>query len=822
MSQQRRTARSKKRSSSTQTARPKSLWKKLLLICVSLIGIVIIAVSGLFIFYASSAPSISPKDLQGAIETQILDSNQELIMKLGGENRELITPEDIPDLLKEAITSIEDRRFYSHIGIDPIRMVGSFIRNLKAGQITQGGSTITQQLVKLSVFSTKKEDQTYKRKVQEILLALHVEREYSKEQILTYYLNKVYMANNIYGFGTAANYYFNKPLRDLSLAQIALLAGMPQAPSAYDPYLHPQAAKERRDIVLQAMYTNQKITQAQLQEALATPISQGLITEHEQLDSNDQQLIFDSFLTMVLEEVKEKTGLDPYSDGLTIETTVDSQAQKRLYQILNTNEYIQYIDDDVQNAVVLLDSTSGAVRAINGGRKQTNLLAYNRAVQNDRSTGSTIKPIMDYGPAIEYLNYSTGQTVVDQPTTYSSGLELNNWDHQYLGTMTLRQALVLSRNTPALETFKAVGVDNIQAFLKKLDLTVTNDGTESLVESNAIGANLSPLKMAAAYAAFANYGTYSKPYTITKITTREGHVFSFTSEQHPAMKDSTAYMMTNMLKDSFTYGFAKDLPMNGIPQAAKTGSTNYTPEQKRKMGVSEEEFIIPDSWFIGFSPAYTISVWTGYDQPFSEGSGLNVTEQAYSKWIYYHLMTYLLTTTPATDWEQPSSVVTSPIEIGSIPLSLPGPRTPADQISQELFVRGTVPTQQSISYGKKLADPTGLKARYDQPKKELALTWDAYSTTEGKPTYKITVNGQEKTVDQPQVIFTGVTDQKVTITLQVVVGKHSSDPIRTEVTLQPEKEPSTNHPTSSTPIAPQRPSTPTSREETTEQLDVAS
>ena len=782
MPETRRTRRTKQnQTKKTKNYKKGRIWKKIGLTLFFIIVLISITLSGLFFYYASTTPKISAADLQGATETQIFDMNQELITKLGGENRDLIEPEEVPQGLKDAITSIEDKRYYSHIGIDPIRIVGSFVRNLRAGHITQGGSTITQQLIKLSVFSTKKEDQTYKRKIQEILLALQIEREFSKEQILTYYLNKVYMANNTYGFGTAANYYFGKDLKELSIPQLALLAGMPQAPSSYDPYAHPEAAKERRDLVLQSMKDNGKLTDAQLQEAKATPIEEGLVAEHEQVSTDDNRLIFDSFLTMVADEVKDKTGLDVYSDGLTIETTVNSQAQNHLYEILNTNRYVQYVDDNVQNAVVMLDSTTGAVRAINGGRKQTNLLAYNRAIQNDRSTGSSIKPIMDYGPAIEYLNYSTGQTMVDKPTKYSSGFELNNWDNQYMGTMTMRRALVLSRNTPAYQTFKAVGNDNVQAFLKKLDLSVMNDGKESLVESNAIGANLSPLKMAAAYTAFANYGTYSKPYTVTKITTREGQVLQFKPDQHQAMKDSTAYMITNMLKDTFTYGFANDLRMGNLPHAAKTGSTNYTPEQRKQIGASENEFVIPDSWFIGYSPAYTISVWTGYDNPYTKGHGLSQTEANYSKWIYGHLMNFAMKQTPVKDWEQPSSVVSSQIVVGSNPLALAGPNTPADKVSTELFVKGAIPTQQYVE--EKIAPPSGLNVSYDATKKEVTVTWNAVKSNEEKPKYTISVGGQTQTVDKTTATFKNITGESVTISLTVTIKDKTSDPVTHELKL---------------------------------------
>ena len=767
------------------TSSKKKLWKKILIGIAAFVTVAIIAIVAIFAYYGATAPTIQASDLEGATETKILDKDGELIYSLGGEKRDIITSEQVPQLLKDAITSIEDKRFYSHMGIDPIRIAGSFLRNAKAGQITQGGSTITQQLVKLAVFSTKKEDQTYKRKIQEIMLALQLERNYSKEQILTYYLNKVYMANNVYGFGTASHYYFNKELSELSLPQVALLAGMPQAPNSYDPYANADQAKERRDLVLYSMKENGKITKEQYDQAVATPVTEGLIAHNNNVDSNDKALVYDSFVTMVLKEVQEKTGLDPYNDGLTIETTIDSKAQQRLYDIVNTNDYIQYVNDKIQNAVVMLDTKTGAVRAVNGGRKQTSLLGYNRATDNSRSTGSTIKPVIDYGPAIEYLNYSTGQTIMDQRTTYSNGVELNNWDFSHKGAMTLRTALVYSRNTTALQTFKAVGETNIKSFLNNLDIQIKNDGQDYLVESNSIGADISPIKMAAAYATFGNYGTYSKPYTVTKVTTRDGQVTEFKPEQKQAMKDSTAYMITDVLKDSFKYGFATQAAIPGLPTAAKTGSSNYTVEQKRAMGASDYEDIIPDSWFIGYSTDYTISAWTGYDNPYEQGGGVDTTEQEYSRLIYYYLMKYMAESSSGDDWVQPDSVVKQQIEIGSDPLSLPGPRTPANMIATELFVKGHVPTQQSMNYGTKIEGPTGLKATYDKSKKALTVTWDNYQTnSKDKPQYKVTVNGQTQTVSTNKVTFQNISGPSVSVTLVVTVGKDSSDPITNEFQLE--------------------------------------
>lgn len=763
----------------------KKLWKKILIGIVAFVTVAILAIVAIFAYYAATAPTIQASDLEGATETKILDKDGELIYSLGGEKRDLITSEQVPQLLKDAITSIEDKRFYSHMGIDPIRIAGSFLRNAKAGQITQGGSTITQQLVKLAVFSTKKEDQTYKRKIQEIMLALQLERNYSKEQILTYYLNKVYMANNVYGFGTASHYYFNKELSELTLPQVALLAGMPQAPNSYDPYANADQAKERRDLVLYSMKENGKITQEQYDQAVATPVTDGLVAHDNKVNSNDKALVYDSFVTMVLKEVQEKTGLDPYNDGLTIETTIDSKAQQRLYDIVNTNDYIQYVNDKIQNAVVMLDTKTGAVRAVNGGRKQTTLLGYNRVTDNSRSTGSSIKPVIDYGPAIEYLNYSTGQTIMDKRTTYSNGVELNNWDFSHKGAMTLRTALVYSRNTTALQTFKAVGETNIKSFLNNLDIQIKNDGQDYLVESNSIGADISPIKMAAAYAAFGNYGTYSKPYTVTKVTTRDGQVTEFKPEQKQAMKDSTAYMITDVLKDSFKYGFATQASIPGLPTAAKTGSSNYTVEQKRAMGASDYEDIIPDSWFIGYSTDYTISAWTGYDNPYEKGGGVDTTEQEYSRLIYYYLMKYMAESSSGDDWVQPDSVVKQQIEIGSDPLSLPGPRTPANMIATELFVKGHVPTAQSTNYGTTIDAPSGLKATYDKAKKTLTVTWDKYQTdSKDKPQFKVTANGQSQTVSGNSVTFQNISGPSVSVTLVVTVGKNSSDPITNEFQLE--------------------------------------
>lgn len=770
MTEQRTTRSSKK---GKHTAKRKPSWaKRILLSFVALFTLMIIAGGAVFFYWASGTPTISESDLQSAIQTQIYASDGTLITSLGSENRTTITEEEVPQRLKDAILSIEDRRFYEHHGFDLIRIIGSFINNLKAGDITQGGSTITQQLVKLSVFSTNESDQTYKRKVQEVILAWEIENKYTKDQILTFYLNKVFMGNGTYGFGTASTYYYGVPLSELTIAQTATLAGMPQAPSYYDPYTNPEATKERRDIVLQTMYETNTITKAELDEALATDITQGLVSHNVQESGDDNNLIFDSFLSIVINEVQEKTGLNVYNDGLTIETTVHPDIQKRLYDIVNTDQYVSFTDDEMQTAVAMVDATTGGVKAIIGGRKQTALLAYNRATQLNRSTGSTIKPLMDYGPAIEYLQYATATVLNDVPTTFSSGETLNNWDFGYMGNISLRRALYLSRNTTALQLFRAVGTDNIESFLKKVNIEISNDGI-GLVESNSIGAEVAPLKLAAAYAAFSNYGTYSAPYTVTKVTTRDGKVYNFSPVQNKAMEDYTAYMITDILKNSFTASDAwlSAIQISGVPQAAKTGSTNYTDDQLVAMGYARGSNIIPDSWFAGYTTDYSVAVWVGYDSPFQSGHGLNSTEQMIARKIYYQLMNYATDFSENKDWTMPSSVV---------------------KRGNELYVRGSAAAanyssarSSSSSSSQKLTAPTGLGYTFDYDTKRLTISWDPISTTESDtPIYTVTVNGNEQSTSNTSAVFTNVTDRQLTVSVYVTVGSQKSDSSSGTITLE--------------------------------------
>lgn len=612
---------------------------------------------GLFWSYASKAPKLDDEKLNASVSSKIYDINNEVIEDLGAEKRELIQPNDVPQLLKDAVVSVEDRRFYKHMGVDPIRIVGSLVSNLKSGGL-QGGSTLTQQLIKLSYFSTKESDQTIKRKAQEAWLAVQLERKKSKEEILTYYINKVYMANGLYGMETAAENYFGKPLAELNLPQTALLAGMPQAPNDYDPYTHPDTAKERRDVVLYTMLDNKKITQKEYDAAKATPVNDGLVPL--KTDSSDRKVI-DNYISEVIQEVSDKTGKNVATDGLDIYTNLDMNAQKRLYDIVNSDEYVAYPDADMQVASTVIDVNTGQVRAQIGGRNIPDDVqrGTNLAVNVRRDVGSTMKPVIDYGPAIENLNYSTGKILYDQPTNYpGTTTPVYNADLQYYGAITMRRAIMQSRNTTALQTFDAVGKDKINEFIKGLGIQF-----KTLEYANAISSNtndidgtkygVSSLKLAAAYASFGNNGVYNKPYYVNKIAYNDGSVVEYKPDSKRAMKDSTAYMITDMLKDVISGGTAFNAAIPGLIQAGKTGTSNYTDEDLAKMGTSETG-IAPDSTFVGYTPHYAVSVWTGYND-----RSTPIYQQYYgiASDVYREMMSYLAENVSNDDWEQPDSVV---------------------------------------------------------------------------------------------------------------------------------------------------------------------
>ena len=619
--------------------------------------IVSILIGGsVFFYYVSKAPELSESKLVATTSSKIYDSKNELIADLGAERRENIQSNEIPIELVNAIVSIEDHRFFNHRGIDSIRILGAFLRNLRSNGL-QGGSTLTQQLIKLTYFSTSTADQTIARKAQEAWLALQLERTATKQEILTYYINKVYMSNGNYGMQTAAKNYYGKDLKDLSIPQLALLAGMPQAPNQYDPYSHPEEAESRRNLVLSEMQKQGYLTAEQYETAINTPITDGLQSLKA---SNTYPPYLDNYLKEVIDQVEQETGYNLLTTGMEVYTNVDQDVQKRLWDVYNTDEYVDYPDDDLQAASTIVDVSNGKVIAQLGSRHQSSNISFglNQAVETNRDWGSTMKPITDYAPALEYDIYdSTAYMLKDVPYNYpGTNTPVYNWDRGYFGNITLQTAIQQSRNVPAVETLDKVGLDKAKSFLSGLGIDYP-----TLVYANAISSNTtesnrkygaSSEKMAAAYAAFANGGIYHKPMYINKIIFSDGSSKEFSNPGTRAMKETTAYMMTEMMKTVLTSGTGRGAYISWLPQAGKTGTSNYTDEEIENY-IKTSQLVAPDEMFVGYTRKYSMAVWTGYSNRLTPviGDGFRVAAN-----IYRSMMEYLSEDDHPGDWTMPEGL----------------------------------------------------------------------------------------------------------------------------------------------------------------------
>lgn len=622
----------------------------------SLVIATIVLGGGVFFYYVSKAPTLSESKLVATTSSKIYDNKNQLIADLGSERRVNAQANDIPTDLVKAIVSIEDHRFFDHRGIDTIRILGAFLRNLQSNSL-QGGSTLTQQLIKLTYFSTSTSDQTISRKAQEAWLAIQLEQKATKQEILTYYINKVYMSNGNYGMQTAAQNYYGKDLNNLSLPQLALLAGMPQAPNQYDPYSHPEAAQDRRNLVLSEMKNQGYISAEQYEKAVNTPITDGL---QSLKSASNYPAYMDNYLKEVINQVEEETGYNLLTTGMDVYTNVDQEAQKHLWDIYNTDEYVAYPDDELQVASTIVDVSNGKVIAQLGARHQSSNVSFgiNQAVETNRDWGSSMKPITDYAPALEYGVYDSTATIVhDEPYNYpGTDIPVYNWDRGYFGNITLQYALQQSRNVPAVETLNKVGLNRAKTFLNGLGIDYP-----SLHYSNAISSNTtesdkkygaSSEKMAAAYAAFANGGTYYKPMYIHKVVFSDGSEKEFSNVGTRAMKETTAYMMTDMMKTVLTYGTGRNAYLAWLPQAGKTGTSNYTDDEIEKH-IKNTGYVAPDEMFVGYTRKYSMAVWTGYSNRLTPivGDGFLVAAK-----VYRSMMTYLSEGSNPEDWNMPDGI----------------------------------------------------------------------------------------------------------------------------------------------------------------------
>ena len=630
---------------------------------ISLFFLLLILAGLVFGYYASKAPTLSEKDLIATTSSKIYDNQNNLIADLGAEKRINVKTNEIPTDLVNAIVAIEDHRFFNHRGVDFIRIGGAFFSNLRGGR--QGGSTLTQQLIKLTYFSTSSSDQTLSRKIQEAWLATQLEQKATKQEILTYYINKVYMSNGNYGMQTAARSYYAKDLKDLSLPQVALLAGMPQAPNQYDPYTNPEAALQRRNLVLKEMLDMKSITNEQYESAVNTPVTDGL---QSLTGSSNYPAYMDNYLKEVIQQVEEETGYNVLTTGMDVYTNVDTAAQKRLWDIYNSDEYVNYPDNELQVASTIIDVTNGKVIAQLGSRHQSSNVSFgtNQAVETNRDWGSTMKPISDYAPAIEHEEYSsTGVTIPDTPYNFpGTNTQIYNWDRQYYGNISMVYALQQSRNVTAVRALEKVGLKKAQKFLSSIGIDYPE-----MVYANAISSNTSDSsnkygasseKMAAAYATFANGGTYYKPQYVNRVVFSDGTTKNFDTSGTRVMKEATAYMMTDMLKSVITAGLGYNANISGLYHAGKTGTSNYADNELKKLtkDYNYSSIVTPDESFVGYTTQYSMAVWTGYTNRLTPvlDDGTKVATDVYKQMMLY---LYEQNGSGSTDWTQPSGVYRS-------------------------------------------------------------------------------------------------------------------------------------------------------------------
>src|SRR5690625_4532837 len=752
----------------------KPIWKKIILSLVIIFLVIGLSIGGLFAYYIATAPPIDLDKLDVPFASQLYDKDGESFAELFEENRIKIQYDDLPEVLIDAIVATEDARFFKHPGVDLRRMVGAVIANIRYGFGSEGASTITQQVVENMFLSPEK---TLKLKVQEQWLALKLERKYSKEEIMEMYLNKIYYGANSYGVAKAAESYFGiTDLHELNLLQAAMLAGLPQRPSAYNPFENPDLMEGRVDTVLKLMVRHNKISEAEANEARQMGV------ESQLAEKQPSSIPYEAFVQKVKQEVEEKLdGADINTDGLKIYTTLDTSIQEHVEFLLTDSEDnpIPYRDDeDLQAAMTVLDKKSGAIRAIGGSRNRENVDGYNYAIDLERQPGSSIKPIVAYGPAIEYEKWSTYHQIKDEEFTPKGSKPIRNWNRTYHGWVSARYALTRSLNVPAAKTLDEIGSERAKEFAENLGIKF---GDEQLDPRDAIGGTktgISPLQLAGALSAFGNEGIYSTPYAVTKVEFPDGTVVDLKPKAEAVMSDYTAYMVTDMLKSVLTEGTGTNAFISSLPVAGKTGTTNL----EDKQGAN-------NAWFGGYTTNYTIGVWTGYDE-----NNRIVSDTQIPLYLFKETMSEISKDIETADFVKPSSVVEVEIEKGTNPPELPSEHTPKENIITELFVKGTEPTKVSEKF-EAINPVQNLQAEYDESSNSIEVAWE-YEDMEDiifDVSYKVG-DGEFKNLTKTKDLNLTINEVEddTSYTIQVIAideetGKES-DPATTSVKTPKEEE----------------------------------
>lgn len=678
-------------------------------LCIFLAGI------GFGYYIIKSAPEFNAEKMFEKEATRVFDAKGNLIATLGSEVREKITYDQIPQVLVDAIIATEDSRFFQHNGFDAPRFIKASITQV-LGRGGGGASTLTMQLSKLAFTSTEASGFAgIVRKFTDIYMSVFkMEKYFTKYEILEYYVNTPCMGGNIYGVQQASKYYFGKEAKDLNLVEAAMIAGMFQSPNGYNPYVNPNDANGRKNTVLSLMKRHGYITEEQYKAGTAVEIKD--LLNGGSTSTNEYQ----GFIDTVVQEIMDKTGNNPYDVPMLVYTTMDKDKQDVLNNFYKTHSFR---DDKIQVGVAVVDAKNGALVAVGAGRNKTGAMTLNVATfanQIKRQPGSTIKPIMDYGPAFEYANLSTYGPFIDDKTPYGSSYMRNFGGSFSNSVMSTRDCLKNSINSCALQAFGLTSHEQKIDFVSKLGIDL-GENTTAIPQSYSIGAfnGTTPVEIAAAYAAFGNGGYYTEPYTVTKIVYIENdEVWEPTIVRERVMKATTAYMIANIL----TGATPGTVSVPGSNIATKTGTTSYDTKELKKYGLNSS--VIPDSWISSFSPDYGLSIWIGYTDWLSD-------ETVKNKW-------YLPNSYASNErrkvlgeiankifprnskFKNPGGIVSATVELETIPAQKPSEFTPSDLIGTFLFIAGTEPSEVSNRYAK-LTNPSN--GTYNINGKNLTLSW---------------------------------------------------------------------------------------------------
>ncbi len=724
----------------------KVLWKSILNVLL-IIAISLISLGLLFALYiVISSPDFEKDKLYQKEPTILYDKNGLEFARVGAANATVVTYDEIPDVLIDALVATEDSRFFQHNGIDLFRFLKASILQLLGQDDAGGASTLDMQLMKNRYTQTDTNTgananpiEEIIRKFQDVYMSVFkLEANYTKEEIIEFYLNTFqFGGGNInlggtFGIEQACQYFFGKSSKDINLAEATIIAGMFQAPYRYNPYKNPEGCKNRQKIVLNLMVRHGYITQEQMDDVMAIPV-ESLVIDHEE-ENNMEVESNQAFIDYVLDEVSEDLGIDARKASLEIYTTFDPSIQAVLEKAEN-GTFFKFINEKDDEGIAVTSSVDGSIVALSGGR---NYVAQGDSNATDikRQPGSTAKPITEYAMYIQNISKSTYAMFLDEAITYSNSSQVvNNYDNKHDGLITMRWAVQDSRNIPAVLAFRALAdMDKtiMLDFLDKLNIHPEDEG--ELYEPDAIGGwknGISPLLLSAAYGTFARGGYYIEPYAYTKVidpaNNNREYPKSYTKEK--VMEEWAAYLMTDLLI-SANSAFRKP---SGAQVGGKTGTTNYN---RNDFNFKVPSTAVSDIWMATISPKYSIALWYGYDK---------ITEEYVNNGWYLknsdgikarsNIMGGLSTNIHknAGNFKVPKNIIEVKIEKETFPAQLCSAYTPTDMCLTELFLKGTEPTNTSNRYDT-LSTPTN--GSYTYSGNTITIKWDEITIPDAiNPTY---------------------------------------------------------------------------------------